>query len=497
VSRPWKKQWPRIGTGGRRSYIVGFYDHERRERSRTFTTAGGIGGANEWMSNYRAAERHGMDSLRRFLLDLDAQEANIAEGRMLGEVIELYFSLDADPKLEGGLAEHTFERYKTSARCHLLGCPVHDHRGRAIGRNAYAVWASKQPISSFNEPEAPREIRERMRRAGQPQTKIKETWKTLSAILSWAAGSREVPELKTNGCLLANERTANQRRSVKARGSGGGQRHKRRTARVPRWALAPKAVEAIRHEMLTGGGASKLFAKRNAMVVSLQYGYALRNQEVWALRFTDLAEDVAQVMEVLTWGQLSEWGKTPASTERRCATPGLVWADVLAWRETLRAAGHPARDQDFVIPGDLAGPRWGVRDERTGAVHMTLNQCKQWGPRYFQAAVKKVAQREGFEAILGATPYSLRRGGISARLRAEDAQTVASECGTSLRMLDQHYSFDIDDLRRYGPVPLNEVWNDARREIADPPAPAIDPRVLPARTRRAHPPARPRLRLVA
>jgi hypothetical protein len=465
VSRPWKKQWPRVGKGGRRSYIVGYYDNERRERSRTFATAGGVGGASEWMAEYRAAERHGPDSLRRFLLDLDAHEANVQEGRMLGEVIELYFCLDADPKLEGGLAEQTFRGYRTSARCHLLGCPVKDHKRRVIGRNAYAEWVSKQPASDFNEPHAPRELRERMRQAGQPATKIKETWKVLSAILSWAAASHDVPEIHTNGCLLANERTINRRRSIRARGSGGAQRDKRRTARVPSWALSPRAVEAIRHEMLTQSRCSEIVAKRNAIVVSLQYGYALRNQEVFALRFADVGEDFAQVMEVLTWGQLSEFGKTPASTERRCATPPLLWGDVLEWRAALRAFGHPARDQDFVIPGDLAGKGYGVVDERTGAVHLSLNQCKKWGPKYFNPAVAKAAKREGLESIHGASPYAMRRGGISARLRAEDAQTVKSECGTSLRMLDKHYSFDIDDLRRYGPAPLNDVWRTARQEI--------------------------------
>lgn len=487
MSQPWKKQWPRIGARGRRSYVVGFYDHERRERTRTFATATGVGGASEWMSDYRAAERRGADSLRRFLLDLDAQEANVAEGRMLGEVIELYFCLDADPKLDGGLAEQTFHGYRTSANCHLLGRPVRNHKHQVIGRHAYAVWVSKQPASAFNEPRAPRELRERMRQAGQPQTKIKETWKVLSAILSWAAGSHDVPEVHTNGCLMANERTTNRRRSVRARGCGGAQRDKRKTGRVANWALSPKAVEAIRYEMLHTSNCSKLIAARDAVIVSLQYGYALRNQEVFALRFHDIHEDVAEVMEVLTWGGLSEFGKTPKSTERRCDTPGLVWADVLQWRSLLRAHGFPALDHDFVIPGNLAGDRWGVLDERTGAVHLSLNQCKKWGPRHFSPAVERAARREGLAAILGATPYALRRGGISARLRSVDAQTVKSQCGTSLRMLDKHYSFDIDDLRRYGPVPLNDVWSDARRELkaSAPPPPSTTSAVTPERPKLA------------
>jgi hypothetical protein len=443
MSQPWKKQWPRIGAR-RRSYVVGFYDHERRERTRTFTTATGVGGAGEWMNDYRAAERRGDDSLRRFLLDLDAREANVAEGRMLGEVIELYFSLDADPKLDGGLAEQTFRGYRTSANCHLLGRPVRNHKRQVVGRHAYAVWVSKQPASAFNEPHAPRELRERMRQAGQPQTKIKETWKVLSAILSWAAGSHDVPEVHTNGCLRANERTTNRRRSVRARGCGGAQRDKRKTGRVPSWALSPRAVEAIRYEMLHSSKCSELIAARNAVIVS---------------------------------------------TERRCDTPGLVWADVLQWRALLRAHGFPALDHDFVIP-NLARQDYGVLDECTGAVHLSVNQCKKWGPKHFKPAVERATRREGLEAIAGATPYALRRGGISARLRSVDAQTVKSQCGTSLRMLDKHYSFDIDDLRRYGPVPLNDVWSDARQELESNPPP-------PPTALAGVAPERPKLALVA
>ena len=73
MSRPWKKQWPRIGTSGKKSYIVGYYDHERVERTKTRESASL---AREWMRDYSAAAGRGPDSLRRFLLDLDAKEAN-------------------------------------------------------------------------------------------------------------------------------------------------------------------------------------------------------------------------------------------------------------------------------------------------------------------------------------------------------------------------------------------------------------------------------------
>jgi hypothetical protein len=308
-----------------------------------------------------------------------------------------------------------------------------------------------------------------MRGAGQPQTRIKDAWKVLSAVLSWAAGSHEIPEIHTNGCTLANERTTNRRRSVRAAGTGRGLGVRRRTSQIPSWALSPQAVEAIRSRMLACvKDRDPILAQRDAMVVSLQYGLALRNQEVWGMRFADANEEFAEVMEVLTWGQLSEFGKTAASTGRRCATPGVLWGDLSLWRPALRAWGHPVRDEDFIIPGDLAGPRYGVIDKRTGACHLSHNQCKKWGPKFFKPAVEAVAaQRPDLVEIAGATPYSMRRGGISVRLRAEDAQTVARECGTSIRMLDKHYAFAIDDLRRFGPRPFDEEWSAARAAQAD------------------------------
>jgi hypothetical protein len=47
---------------------------------------------------------------------------------------------------------------------------------------------------------------------------------------------------------------------------------------------------------------------------------------------------------------------------RRAAMPAILQDDLSEWREVLRRSGHPARDIDFVIPGDLASARHGVRD---------------------------------------------------------------------------------------------------------------------------------------
>jgi hypothetical protein len=128
---------------------------------------------------------------------------------------------------------------------------------------------------------------------------------------------------------------------------------------------------------------------------------------------------------------------------------------------------HPALRRDFIIPGELNGPGHGALDHRTGASHFSENQARSWGARFFTPAVEKVAQRPEFFPILGATPYSLRRGGISLRLRAEDPQTVASECGTSLKMLSDHYAFAIADLRRHGPRPADVEWGAARTAQAN------------------------------
>ncbi len=186
------------------------------------------------------------------------------------------------------------------------------------------------------------------------------------------------------------------------------------------------------------------------------------------------------MLEVLSQGRLDEWGKTEHSTQRRTAIPPLLQEDLAEWRSALQAIGYPVGELDFIIPGDLAGPTHGERDPRTGACHFSENQAGGWGQRFFTPAVEKAALQPELFAILGATPYSLRRGGISLRLRAEDPQTVASECGTSLRTLSKHYAYAIEDLRRNGPRPADIEWRAARAEQAERQALGSPPRALAA-----------------
>jgi hypothetical protein len=110
--------------------------------------------------------------------------------------------------------------------------------------------------------------------------------------------------------------------------------------------------------------------------------------------------------------------------------------------------------------------QYGMASEaETGACHLSKSQAKTWGREFFTPAMRAVAQRPEFARILGATPYALRRGGISLRLRTEDPQVVASECGTSLKMLSDHYSFPIEDLRQQEPRPVDVEWRAARASV--------------------------------
>jgi integrase len=414
------------------------------------------------MNDYITAERRGRDSLRRFLLDLDAKEANEAEGRTIAQILELFLEVDAHPRNEEGLAPSTYALYKSVLNCHLLGKPRHQpgNRGKLPPAD-YAVAIANTQADRFNEPHTPRAWREQMREAGVPaQTRV-HAWRVLSSALSWAARSPSVPEIHTNGCKLAREPIISRRRSACTGGTG--YFPAKRARPLPSWALSPQAVEAIRAQMLFHPAPRQaIIAHRNATIVSLQYGMASRNQELWGLRWSSLDREFAWVTEVLSNGQLQQWGKTEHSTQRRTSIPSILQEDLEQWREILIQSGRPARDSDFIIPGNLNNARHGVREAETGACYLSKSQAKLWGRECFTPAVGAVAQRPEFARILGATPYALRRGGISLRLRTEDPQIVASECGTSLKMLSDHYSFPIEDLREHEPRPPDVEWRAAR-----------------------------------
>jgi hypothetical protein len=466
MARPWKKKkrWPHVARSGAKSYAVGFYDHEGKESTRSFPSARI---ATEWMEKYSTAERRGTDSLRRFLLDLDAREANARiDGRTIGDVIQLYLAHNA-PEVQDGLARSTFRGYKGVAKRHLLGHPG-AKRGRPIAPAQYAGQFAAHPAENFNDPESVRWLREAMIQADVGPSARSHTWRFLSAVLSWAAQSSLIPEIRTNACLAANEKLAKGRKSMRTSSVRAGVR--RRGEEIRSWALAPVAVELIRAEMIARAATARrpLLAYRDATVMSLQFGLALRDQEVYGIRWTYLERGKAYLEEVVSENGLEPKGKTANSTERPVNVPSLLESDLDWWRERLEEHGHPTRPMDFVIPGDLAGKRYGRLDKKTGARYMTASQADKWGPRYMTRAVNAVASRDArFEALRGATPYGLRRGGISTRLRHEDAQSVADQCGTSLVMLSQHYSYEIKEfLHAHAQTrTVDETWRAARAKV--------------------------------
>jgi integrase len=470
VARPWKKnnEWPyHRKRDGKKSYRVGYFDHEKVRRTKSFPSAKA---AKTWMDGYVEAERFGPFSLRAFLLDEAAREAaGPTGGRNLAEIVLMWLAMDATTSSESGLAEATYHRYKSIASRHILGNKTTTAKGEELPALPYAVDVAALPIEAFNEPMAPRAYREAMRRAKVPKPTQSAAWKVLSSCLSWAASSNLVPELQTNGCILANEsKSGSQRRSMR----GGLQQSKSRPRgkHIPSHALSPRAVELVRVKLGQRiAERDPLLAHRDQMIVSLQYGLAARNQEIWGLRWECFDKTSCTFNEVISWGQLSFEGKTEGSTERTVHNvPSLLLADLANWKKALEARGLPTRPNDFIISGDLGDKQWGVRDPKTDACHYSRNMCQKWGPKYLKPAVEKVAkagEKDGYPEILGATPYSLRRGGISLMLRTIDAQTVAAITGSSIEMLGRFYAYSLIDLVDK-PLRAPDIeWRAARKEV--------------------------------
>lgn len=467
MARPWKmKPWPYIRKDSNKSWRIGYRDHEGRVRSRAFNKAKL---ATDWMDEYVTAERKGKDSLMRFILDLDAKEANAAySGRRTGEIILMYLAHNR-PEDEAGLAPSTYNHYKQAADRHLLGHEGWDNKGHKLPPWPHAQKLANTPIEAFNSPEPARAFNEELIRAGVSKSMRDKAWVVLSAALSWAAGSDLVPELQTNGCLLANEARSIQRRSVRRGGQGvpaATQRASRGGEGSESRALTSFAVEHIRSKMLGRViDRDPILAHRDSMITSLQFGLGCRNQEVYGIRWRNVGKTILELEQVISWG-VADSGKTYHSTPRSIMIPRPLAEDLVVWRSALELAGFPTRPTDYVIPGDLGGRIYGVREPATGACHFSRNQAKKWGEKFFAPAVEEVAKSVPALAFIGdATPYSLRRGGLTARLATDDPQVVAYEAGTSLQMLDKHYSHAIRSRGLAEQRPLAIAWEEAREEV--------------------------------
>ena len=270
-----------------------------------------------------------------------------------------------------------------------------------------------------------------MRAAGVSRSTEAKAWTVISSALSWAVEDDSWP-LSMNGCLTMQRRRGMRRASRRA-GTGAIRQVSpgKRRDDLPSWALSPLAVERIRLVMLERlEQRSSLLALRDATAVSVQYGLGMRNQEIWALTLGDIAARRATVREVLSYGALDA-GKTEgaAGRARRPPIDALLADDLAAWKAALAAAGYPTAPDDFLLRGDLGG-------HGAGEGHMTGSQADKWPGKYFTPAVRRVAEEwpDEHSEIIGATPYSLRRGMISLRIRAgEDRQAIAKQCGTGVK----------------------------------------------------------------
>ncbi len=452
MKRPWNRK-PTKTRKGEKRYTVGFRDHEGAERTRTFTSEQQ---RDKWVERYEEAERE--KRLKEFLDGVDP-----AAGTLTTEdLLVAWFAYDADPDLPGGLAPATFDLYRSMASRHILG-NVRNNKGEIIGHVPYGIGAV--PVTELESAGRLRRWLDDMRAASVGETSVQRTWTALSSALSWAVERDDYP-IEVNGCKLIDRNRTRRRSSRRSRRAserstnGAVQTNRGQRPNLAAWALSPLAVELIRARLLKRSGTLPLIALRDATYVSVQYQLACRNQEVWGLRWCRMHRDYVDLLEVLSYGELDA-GKTSGS-ERRVPSTILLRRDLKPWKAALKRAGYPTGPEDFVFPGNLAGEGHG---HPLG--HMTGNQAKKWGARYFKRGAQAVQEKHPDEhPIANATPYSLRRGGISLRIRAgEDRQVIAVECGTSVMVIDRHYSFAIDDLRHEGPRPA-EVERAAARRAA-------------------------------
>jgi integrase len=453
MKRPWNRKPTKTSTGESR-YTVGFRDHEGAERTRTFTSEKQ---RDKWADRYEEAERE--NRLKEFLLGPDPDRSAL----IVEDLLVDWFAYDADPALPGGLAASTFDRHRQAASRHILG-NLRDNKGNIVGHAPYGIGAV--PVTELETAGRIRRWLDGMRAESVTEPNVTRTWSVLSSALSWAVERDDYP-IQANGCKLINRNRTRRRSSRSGRRAsqrntnGAGRSSARQRRNLAAWALSPVAVELIRVRLLQRPGAKPILALRDATFVSAQYQLACRNQEVWGLRWSAIHRDHIELLEVLSHGELDE-GKT-SGCERPVPMPGLLRGDLKTWKAALQRAGYSTAPDTFVFPGYLAGEGHG---HPLG--HMTKNQAKKWGGSYFARAARAVQEKHPDEHPIGAaTPYSLRRGGISLRIRAgEDRQVIAEECATSGEMIDRHYSFAIHDLRHEGPRPA-EVEREAARQAVN------------------------------
>ena len=258
---------------------------------------------------------------------IDAPEV-LPDATPIGELILEWLATDAHPDSTGGLARQSWDTYRSVASRHIIGNPIEQLIKKTgeiaevaspikpLGhKGGYAI--GDRPIADFESADVLKRWVQAMRAAGVTRATEAKAWTVISSALSWAIEDDSWP-ISINGCLTMQRRRGMRRASRRA-GTGAARQvaaGKRRND-LPSWALSPLAVERIRLVMLERlGQRPSLLALRDALAVSVQYGLAMRNQEIWALTFGDVAGRRATVREVLSYGAL-DVGKTEGATGAR------------------------------------------------------------------------------------------------------------------------------------------------------------------------------------
>ncbi len=398
---------PTLTRRGEKRYSVGYDDEDGRQRTKGgFRTRRGAAGSEQWLAQYRVANAQGNSALRQFL-DREVRKPVRAETPTLDHITALW--LDAsNPDLADGLAVATYRSYIQCYRKHvrpLLG---------------------SRPITDFERPAPTAEMRSSLTAAEVGMPTVTRAVKVLSACLSWAV---ENEYLAINGARLTAK---SRRRSARPAGSSS-RRNAGPSRRSKSGALTPEATAHVVHELKQAPSTCSLNRTRDVTIASFQFLTGCRNQDVFGLRWGQMTNDHIEFTDVISAGKLSP-GKVSGS-ERNFPTNAVLEELLDRWRRSLEAGGIPISDESFVFPGTKKAGHW------------SESQMKQWGPRRFKPACARASKRlPALQHLEEASPYSLRRGHISYRLRrGDDLAVVARQCGTSVQMLVRHYWRETED----------------------------------------------------
>lgn len=197
-------------------------------------------------------------------------------------------------------------------------------------------------------------------RAGPPT--VDRIRKILSSALTWGVEHRG-DLISANGCKQVT--TRRHRRSGRARVTSPASR--------PERALNAEAAERIARAMLTRTRGRTWQPHRDVILLRCEFGLGLRPEEMAAARWRSLTRPTARGDWILVVDNALSHGRVTGvkTTERAKRVPPIVWTWLDEWRELAAAHGLPVADENFIVSG------------AAGAGHLTLNQHKKWGARYF------------------------------------------------------------------------------------------------------------------